>query len=265
MDIGSTLLGASRLTVYGLWTLICIPVQMLLLRLSPQKGAARFPRFYHRACCRLLGLEVVVKGAPAGDTGPVLFIANHSSYLDIPVLGSILPVSFIAKADVDGWPVFGLLARLQRTVFVDRTARHKADEQRDTIQGRLQAGDSLVLFPEGTSSDGNRTLPFKTALFAVASTRIGEKPLTVQPVSVTATHLDAIPLGHLWRQLYAWYGDMELPPHLWRMMRAGRIRVVVEFHPAQSLETVGTRKALAEICWRSVAQGVERAVTGRAA
>lgn len=264
MDIGSTLLGLSRLTVYGLWTLACIPVQVLLLRLSRREAAARFPRFYHRVCCRLLGLEVVVKGTPAG-AGPVLFIANHSSYLDIPVLSSILPTSFIAKADVDGWPVFGYLARLQRTVFVDRTARHKADEQRDTIQGRLLAGDSLVLFPEGTSSDGNRTLPFKTALFAVASTRIGDSPLTVQPVSVTATHLDGIPLGYVWRQLYAWYGDMELPPHLWRMTRAGRIRVVVEFHTQQSLDTAGTRKALADLCWRSVAQGVERAVTGRAA
>lgn len=264
MEIGSTLLGIARLVVYGTWTLLCIPVQMLLLRLSPQGAAARFPRVYHRLCCRILGMQVVVKGAPAGDR-PVLFIANHSSYLDIPVLGSILPASFIAKADVDGWPVFGFLARLQRTVFVDRTARHKADEQRDTIQGRLLAGDNLVLFPEGTSSDGNRTLPFKTALFAVASTRIGDRPLTVQPVSVTATHLDDIPLGHVWRQLYAWYGDMELPPHLWRMMRAGRLRILVEFHTPLSLETAGSRKTLADVCWKSVAVGVERAVTGRAA
>ena len=154
---------------------------------------------------------------------------------------------------------------MQRTVFVDRTARHKTDEQRDTIQGRLMSGDNLVLFPEGTSSDGNRTLPFKTALFAVAATRIQDRPLTVQPVSVTATHLDGIPLGHVWRQLYAWYGDMELPPHLWRMMRAGRLTVLVEFHGPQSLETAGSRKTLADICWKSVAGGVERAVTGRAA
>ncbi len=264
MDIGSTLLGMVRLAVYGTWTLLSIPVQMLLLRFSPRGAAVWFPRVYHRFCCRILGMQVVVKGAPVGDR-PVLFIANHSSYLDIPVLGSILPASFIAKADVDGWPVFGLLARLQRTVFVDRTARHKTDEQRDTIQGRLLAGDNLVLFPEGTSSDGNRTLPFKTALFAVASTRIGDRPLTVQPVSVTATHLDDIPLGHVWRQLYAWYGDMELPPHLWRMMRAGRLRILVEFHTPLSLETAGSRKTLADVCWKSVAGGVERAVTGRAA
>lgn len=264
MEIGSTALGVIRLTVYALITLAGIPVQMLLLRLSPGRLAMRFPRLYHRLCCRVLGLEIMVKGEVAKDR-PVLFIANHSSYLDIPVLGSVLPVSFIAKTDVDGWPVFGLLARLQRTVFVDRGARHKAGEQRDSIQGRLQAGDSLVLFPEGTSSDGNRTLPFKTALFAVASTRIGDAHLTVQPVSVTATHLDGLPLGHAWRQLYAWYADMELPPHLWRAVRAGKMRIVVEFHPPLSLDKVSSRKALAEVCWQSVAGGVERAVTGRAA
>jgi 1-acyl-sn-glycerol-3-phosphate acyltransferase len=193
-----------------------------------------------------------------------LFISNHSSYLDIPVLGSLLPTSFVAKNEVGGWPLFGLLARLQRTVFVDRNARHRADEQRDSIAGRLQAGDKLVLFPEGTSSDGNRTLPFKTALFAVAATQVDGKPLTLQPVSVTATHLDGLPLGHAWRALYAWYGDMELPPHLWQLARlGGRIRVLVEFHPPVSLADFSSRKALADHCWRTVAAGVERAVKGR--
>lgn len=261
MEIGSTLRGFVRLSVYGLLTLLGIPVQMLLLRLDgPAK--ARFPTLYHRVCARVLGLEVVRRGTPVAGR-PVLFVANHSSYLDIPVLSTQVPCSFIAKSEVDSWPLFGLLARLQRTVFVDRNARHKADEQRDSIAGRLQAGDSLVLFPEGTSSDGNRTLPFKTALFAVASTRIDDQPLTVQPVSVTATHLAGLPMGHVWRPFYAWYGDMELPPHLWQIARiGGRVRVVVEFHPAVTLADFSSRKALADHCWRTVAAGVERAVRG---
>lgn len=261
MEIGSTLRGFLRLSVYGTLTLLGIPVQMLLLRLrGPAK--AHFPMLYHRVCARVLGLEVVRRGRPV--TGrPVLFIANHSSYLDIPVLSTQVPCSFIAKSEVGGWPLFGLLARLQRTVFVDRAARHKADEQRDSIAGRLQAGDNLVLFPEGTSSDGNRTLPFKTALFAVAATRIDDQPLTVQPVSVTATHLAGLPMGHVWRPFYAWYGDMELPPHLWQIARiGGRVRVVVEFHPAVTLADFTSRKALADHCWRTVAAGVERAVRG---
>lgn len=261
MEIGSTLRGVLRLAVYGVWTAICIPVQMVLIRFSG-RAKARFPRFYHRSCLRLLGLSVTVKGKAVQDR-PILFIANHSSYLDIPILSSQLAVSFVAKSEVGSWPFFGLLARLQRTVFVDRQARHKADEQRESISGRLQAGDSLILFPEGTSSDGNRTLPFKTALFAVASTRIGDQPLTVQPVSVTATHMDGLPLGHTWRALYAWYGDMELPPHLWQLLCLGaRINVSVEFHPPVTLADFSSRKALADHCWQAVAAGVERAVRG---
>jgi 1-acyl-sn-glycerol-3-phosphate acyltransferase len=261
METGSTGRGMLRLGLYAVVTALGIPLQVLFLRFGGPY--ARFPVAYHRLCCRILGLRVVTKGQPVTDRA-TLFISNHSSYLDIPVLGSLLPTSFVAKTEVGGWPLFGLLARLQRTVFVDRTARHRADEQRDSIAGRLQAGDKLVLFPEGTSSDGNRTLPFKTALFAVAATQVDGKPLTLQPVSVTATHLDGLPLGHAWRGLYAWYGDMELPPHLWQLVRlGGRITILVEFHPPVSLVDFSSRKALADHCWRTVAAGVERAVKGR--
>lgn len=260
-DPGSSLLGACRLSVYLLFTVLCMPVQYVLVRLgAPMRR--RFPRWYHAICCRMMGLDVVVLGRPSA-VQPTLFVSNHSSYLDIPVLGSVLPVSFVAKAEVERWPFFSWLAKLQQTVFIDRNAKREAQRQADSMVGRLQAGDNLILFPEGTSSDGNRTLPFKTALFAVASTRVGDGPLTVQPVSVTATHLDGMPLGHGLRTLYAWYGDMELPPHLWRMIRAGRLRVVVEFHAAVTLDQFSSRKALADHCWRQVAQGVDRAVTGR--
>lgn len=260
-DIGSSLRGAARLGVYLLLTLASIPVQFAILKLR-LPGRTAFPRVYHRLCCRILGIGITVVGTPRA-AGPTLFISNHSSYLDIPVLGAVLEVSFVAKSEVAGWPLFGLLADLQETVYVNRTARHEAHRQRDSMVGRLEAGDNLVLFPEGTSSDGNRTLPFKTALFSVAATRIGDAPLTVQPVSVTAVGLDGLPLGHRLRSLYAWYGDMELPPHLWRMVKAGRLEVVVEFHAPVTVETAGSRKALADLCWREVASGVERAVKGR--
>ncbi|MFC7334769.1 lysophospholipid acyltransferase family protein [Rhodocista pekingensis] len=266
MAIGSSFRGLFRLLGYGGWTALSIPVQAAILRFG-LPGRRWFPRFYHGVCLRLLGIEVQVLGTPSA-VRPTLFVSNHASYLDIPVLGSLLETSFVAKREVGTWPVFGLLARLQETVFVERQARHKAHEQRDSMAGRLRAGDNLVLFPEGTSSDGNRTLPFKTALFSVAATRVpqpggGEAALTVQPVSVTATHLDDIPLGHVLRPLYAWYGDMDLPPHLWQFARAGRLRVVVEFHPALTVEQVSSRKALADHCWRAVAGGVDRAVAGR--
>ncbi|HYE48812.1 MAG TPA: lysophospholipid acyltransferase family protein [Azospirillaceae bacterium] len=262
MDTGSTPAGILRLAAYLGFTFLCIPVQAAFLALGLRRAATRFPVVYHRICLRMLGIEVRVTGA-APAAAPVLFISNHSSYLDIPVLASVLPASFVAKSEVGTWPLFGLLAKLQRTVFVDRQSRTDAGRQRDSMAGRLQDGDSLILFPEGTSSDGNRTLPFKTALFSVAGTRIGERPVTVQPVSVVCTHLDGMPMGFGLRSLYAWYGDMELPPHLWRVVRTGRLGVSVEFHEPVTVESFGSRKALADHCWRAVASGVARAVAGR--
>lgn len=259
--LGSTGRGALRLTLYVLWTVALIPVQALAVGLRwPLRH--RLPVFYHRACARLMGLEVVVRGRRATE-GPVLFVSNHSSYLDITVLGSVIPGSFVAKTEVAGWPFFGLLAKLQRTVFVERKARAEVGKQRDDLGGRLDAGDSLILFPEGTSSDGNRTLPFKTALFAVAARRIADRPLTVQPVSVTPTRLDGIPMGVAFRPFYAWYGDMDLAPHLWQAFKLGGMTVEVEFHPPVTIEGFSSRKALAEHCHRTVSLGVARAVCGR--
>ena len=117
------------------------------------------PAFYHRGCCRMLEFRVRLIGKPPAER-PALFAANHVSYTDITILGSLIPGSFIAKAEVARWPFFGWLAKLQRTVFVDRKTRSSAI-QRDAISERLVAGDALILFPEGTSGDGNRPLPFR--------------------------------------------------------------------------------------------------------
>ncbi|UKJ73928.1 lysophospholipid acyltransferase family protein [Azospirillum brasilense] len=259
--LGSPVRGGLRLAVYLLWTLLLVPVQALAVAVrSPLRF--RIPRFYHRVCAAILGIGVVVRGERAAN-GPVLFVSNHSSYLDITVLGSVIPGSFVAKSEVAGWPFFGALAKLQQTVFVERKARSGVEKQRDELGARLDAGDSLILFPEGTSSDGNRTLPFKTALFAVAARRIGDRPLTVQPVSIAPTRLDGIPMGIAFRPCYAWYGDMDLAPHLWTVFTLGRMTVEVEFHPPVTIDGFSSRKALADHCQRAVARGVERAVSGK--
>ena len=165
VPFGSNLLGIARLSIYGALTVALIPVQALILLLLPRLWWV-VPLLYHRLCCRIMGLKVRVVGAPS-RARPTLFVSNHVTYFDIPVLGSILPVSFVAKVEVAQWPGYGLLAKLQRTVFVDRR-RHTTAKQRDSIQARLAAGDPLVLFPEGTSNDGNRILPFRSALLSVA-------------------------------------------------------------------------------------------------
>jgi 1-acyl-sn-glycerol-3-phosphate acyltransferase len=175
----------------------------------------------------------------------------------------LTPVSFIAKSEVARWPFFGTLARLQRTVFVDRRRQSTAD-QRDEIAGRLAAGDNLMLFPEGTSNDGNRTLPFYSALLSVAERRLaGGQALPVQPVSIAYSELNGFPIGRSLRPLLAWYGDMELAPHLWCFAGLGRVRVVVEFHPTVTIDQFASRKALAEHCRQAIALGVANAISGR--
>jgi lyso-ornithine lipid O-acyltransferase len=256
--MGSTMLGVRRVVIYLTWTLTLMPVQAVGLVLR-RPWVARFPRFYHRRCCRILGIDVRRVGEPVAR-GPVLFASNHVSYTDITVLGSLIAGSFIAKSEVAGWPLFGWLAKLQRSVFVDRQVRSTA-QQRDAIAERLDAGDALILFPEGTSGDGNFVLPFKSALFSVVFN--SEQPIVVQPVSLAYTKLNGLPIGRWSRPLFAWYGDMDLGPHLWRLLGLGTVEVVVEFHPPTSLAEFASRKALAEFCHQRVRNGVSRLLTGR--
>jgi lyso-ornithine lipid O-acyltransferase len=220
--MGSTILRVRRMASYLAWTLALMPVQAIGLLLR-QSWTTRFPRFYHRGCCRLLGLRVRRIGEPV-MARPVLFASNHVSYVDITVLGSLIEGSFVAKAEMASWPLYGWLAKLQRSVFVDRQVRSTA-QQRDAIAERLAAGDAMILFPEGTSNDGNFVLPFKSALFSVVFNR--ETPVTVQPVSLAYTRLDGLPIGRMLRPLFAWYGDMNLAPHLWRLLGLGTIDAVV--------------------------------------
>ncbi|MGD9614141.1 MAG: lysophospholipid acyltransferase family protein [Alphaproteobacteria bacterium] len=285
--IGSSALRFWRLGVYLLWTVPLMPVQAVGLALR-RRWVVTFPRLYHRCCRRILGIEVRVIGQPA-TARPVLFAANHISYLDITVLGSLLDASFIAKTEIASWPLFGWLARLQRSVFIDRRARSTA-RQRDSIAARLAAGEALILFPEGTSGDGNRLLPFKSALFSVAdhiagpgaihrgaihggaihrgaihrgAIHGGAGAVTVQPVSIAYTRLDGMPLGRGLRPFIAWYGSMSLAPHLWRMLGLGRLEVVVEFHSPTTLAACGSRKNLARYCEERVAEGLAGALSGR--
>jgi lyso-ornithine lipid O-acyltransferase len=257
--MGSTALRLWRLALYLAWTLALMPVQALGLVLR-QSWVSTFPRFYHRWCCRILGLRVRRIGQPAAAR-PVLFAANHISYLDITVFGSLIPGSFIAKREVARWPLFGWLAKLQRSVFIDRQVRSTA-AQRDSIAGRLAGNEALILFPEGTSGDGNRVLPFKSALFSVAD-RGGSDSLIVQPVSIAYTRLDGMPIGRTLRPLFAWYGGMAMAPHLWNVLGLGKIEVIVEFHRPTSLAECGSRKLLARYCQERVAAGLEAALTGR--
>lgn len=245
-----------KLSAYLIFTLLCIPLQMLFVRFAPHR-ADTFPVWYHRRCMWLFGIQVDVVGTPA-LTRPCLYVANHASYLDVPILSTIVPLCFVAKAEVAGWPLFGTLARLQRTLFIDRRASKVKDGQSDLLK-RLQAGDAIVLFPEGTSSDGLRVLPFKPALFQPILDEAAGLALTVQPVSLVCTHMNSMAADREDRQRYAWFGDMDLLPHLWVFCHLRSCTVRVTFHTPIDMSAHSDRKALAHAAEAAVMSGVTSA------
>ena len=249
-----------RLSLYVVWILVMIPAQAVALLLR-SKLAERLPVIVHRVVTRLIDAKVTVKGEQCKE-GAVLFVSNHASYADISILGAHIRGSFVAKAEVAKWPLFGICAKLSRTVFVDRRARY-AREQAEEMKRRFQKGDRLILFAEGTSSDGNRVLPFRSSLFATAEIEVNGGPVKVQPVSIAYTRLDGIPMGRHLRPFFAWYGDMEMFSHLWGIVGVGRSTVVLEFHKPVSIRDFPDRKALAAYCQAVVAAGVSSAISGR--
>lgn len=247
----ATLAAGSRalflLTAFLLFTLPLMPVQAFLVRTAPRRAGA-FAHWYHKQVCRLLGVHLRIEGSLARDRA-VLLIANHTSWLDIPVISAVAPVSFVAKLEVANWPFVSSLARLQRTIFVDRTRRKSVGATASEMIARLNAGDTLVLFAEGTSSDGNRVLPFKSSLFAAAkppSGRMATAPGTVvQTLAIVYTHLHGVPLGRADRPFVGWYGDMVMGSHAWELLKSGPLDVSVRLGPPVPLESFADRKQLA--------------------
>lgn len=221
-----------------IWTVFSMPVQAVLLAL-PGRGKERFARVYWRGVARILGLRVRVRGALPAQR-PMLFVANHCSWLDIVALGSVLPACFVAKGDVATWPVISWVAKLGRTVFVTRN-RASVGREQGALGARLALGDNIILFPEGTTSDGSRVLPFATSFLALA-----EAPARpyVQPVTLVYDGLDGLPVRRGDRPEIAWYGDMSLAPHFLVLGRRRSIHATMILDAPIAPGAYAGRKAL---------------------
>ena len=238
----------------ALWTIPAAAIQAGMLVL-PGRGKIVFARLYWASLCRLLGLQVRVVGQPARGGGrPVVFASNHSSWLDILALGGVLEACFIAKEEVGRWPVIRTVARLGRTVFVTRRPADTGRE-RNAMRDRLDAGDNLILFPEGTSSDGSRVLPFRSVFFSVAEAQPGRVCPLIQPVSIVYDQLGGLPIGRASRPVFAWYGDMDLASHFWRLAQHRGLRATVLLHAPVDPAAYPSRKALSQAVWQTVAEG----------
>lgn len=247
---------ALRGLVLGVVTFGCLGL-LLLVRLveRPLFGLRRpltpwITQFVCRSAFVILGMRYSTRGQPMRGSGAI--VANHASWLDIFALNARKRIYFVSKSEVANWPGIGWLARATGTVFITRTARDAA-AQRRVFEGRLGAGHKLLFFPEGTSTDGRRVLPFKTSLFAAFFAEELRGGLSVQPVTV----IYHAPEGADAR-FYGWWGDMEFGAHLLQTLAArpqGGVTVI--YHTPLRVRDFADRKALARACEEAVRQGFE--------
>lgn len=227
-------------------------VVLLLARLieAPLFAPRRpFTPYITQAVCKaallILRLPLTVTGTPMSHRGAV--VANHASWLDIFTLNAAQRIYFVAKSEVEGWSGIGWLARATGTVFIARKGS-EAKRQQALFEARLRMGHRLMFFPEGTSTDAVRVLPFKSSLFEAFYTHGLDHILHIQPVTV----IYHAPKGQDPR-FYGWWGDMEFGPHLLMTLATpvqGRVEVI--FHPPVAVDAFPDRKALAAHCEATV-------------
>lgn len=235
------------------------PFQFLIITLR-LPGSHFLPQLFHKGVLKIIGAKVRLSGPlPAPGT---LIVSNHVSWLDICIIGSVLPVNFVAKADISGWPIFGSLAKLQKTLFINRDRRSDTANQRNAMQDRLLNGSRLVLFPEGTTGDGTIVFPFKSALFAAAELPEDDKPIPIQPLSVAFAELSGIPMSRRIRIKYAWIGDVGLFANMLHVLRSYTFTINLTFHEPTNLVAAGGRKKLALSAHRQVQNGVANTTVG---
>jgi 1-acyl-sn-glycerol-3-phosphate acyltransferase len=247
--------GVFRLVLVALATLIFFPLYLLLLPPSRLLGL----RLHHAAQVAwartglfACGLALTVEGRRMRHGGAI--VANHVSWLDIFALLAPGRAIFVAKSEVRRWPVIGFVAAACDTMFVERRATAAA-RQREEMRARMAGGQLLCFFPEGTSTDGLRVLPFKSTLFAALLAPELREVASVQPVTVIYEPPPGLPAA-----LYGWWGDMGFGDHVWTIVThsfGGRVRVI--FHPERRVADFADRKALARACGDVVVEALAAA------
>lgn len=253
----AALFGGLKLFAFALACLIVIPIQLTVLLFDKGEHAYVVPRIWHNVVCFIFDLELKIEGEPYTDS-QTIYMSNHTSYLDIPLIGSLLKASFVAKKEVAGWPVFGFLSKLQQTAFISRDKDDAATEKH-ALHNMLKAGKSLIIFPEGTSTDGREVLPFKSSLFSLAF-EADNDALMVQPITLQMDSADGRPLETQDdRDLYAWHNGMDddLSAHLLRFSKCKGAQVTLKFHPPLKAHDYEDRKKLAKACYDHVSNGLD--------
>lgn len=251
-----------KILAFFLLCVVIVPPQMIIMLFTKGALSRVLPLIWMKAVCCAFRIKIHVEGTPYRES-PVITMSNHLSYLDIPVIGSVITDSFVSKADVAKWPVFGFLAGLRQTAYVVRgSSDPKLASQ--GVENRLKAGDNLIIFPEGTSTDGREVIDLKTGVFARAIDASVDG-LMIQPVTLHVISSDKRPIETQDdRDLYAWHRDMdddfELPDHLWRFGKTRGTEIRLSFHDPIKVADYDDRKTLAKATHKAVSNGLENSI-----
>lgn len=255
-----------RLVLLASGTLALLPGQLVAMRLKLRRHEKALPQLFHRLVCRCLGVRRRSRGTPPPPGAGGLIVANHVSWLDISVIGAERPLAFVAKSEVAGWPVIGWLAKLQRTVFIDRQRRQATAGATAEMGARISAGEAVVLFAEGTTGDGTRVLPLRSSLLGAAHQAIstnGGSDVTIYPLTITYTGFHGIPGGRAERSALAWYGDTELAPHLKALLAIGAVDVELAWGEPITMGRATSRKEATMLAEIAIRRARREAVSGR--
>ena len=226
------------------------------MQLIKFKYRAFLPVIFHKGVLFILGIKLIKVGDLCKNR-PLLLVGNHSSYLDILVLGSLRPLRFIAKSEISKWPLFGWMAKLQETVFIERKTTRTANNVK-SIFSNIENNSILLMFPEATTSDGNKVLPFKSSLFNLFELN-KEKTIFLQSFSVCYNKINGLPINRRLRPLISWFGEMELVSHFWSLLKLRSISVTLLFHPLVSLDGLD-RKTISRISYEQVSEGLSKVI-----
>jgi len=249
-----------KFLAFSLLCLIFVPPQIIILLFTKGDASRVLPMIWMKCVCFVFGIRVKISGAPH-KREQIIVMCNHLSYLDIPVIGSVIGYSFVAKADVAKWPLFGFLAGLRQTAYVVRGSSDPELASKG-VEECLRRGESLIVFPEGTSTDGQSVIEFKTGIFARALDA-GVADLKIQPACIKVMRVDGrMSVSQDDRDLYAWHRDMttELPAHLWRFAKSHGAEMYVMFDTPIAVCDYDDRKMLAKDTHKAVSKGYENLV-----
>ena len=261
MSVGYTI-RLTYLLLLVLVTILLFILPLVLARCCSRHLVLRCYGYLCRVGCWFMATKTIVHGKLPEPGQSVLYVSNHQSYMDILVLGVVLPATFLSKFEVKRWPLIGQIAQLIGTVFVRRDRRHVRADVAE-LRARFDAGLGVILFPEGTTTLGYRVARFNSSLFGFARELAESQDILIQPVTIVYSRVNGLPVTRDMRASIAWIGDMELAPHVVEFHDLGRVTCEVILHEPFSLREAGSRKEVAERAYSQVARGLQVVLRGR--